>query len=294
MPFFQITLALLLVFSGPVQKDKEVIRKSFSFAESKSDNLLIVRNINGGIKITGHDKNTVELVLTKTISGETTEIIADGKQEVQLGIIEKEKTIFLYMDCPCTDERIGALTTDQIRNGKFQHWVNNCNWKPRYDYHFDFELKVPKNIMVEASTINEGDLSVEGVSGVVSVNNINGDISLKQIAGPTDVHAINGDVDLLYSKNPSDACSYYTLNGDIKVSFVRGLSADVFFESFNGELFTDIDEVEALPANVAQEAVENGKGIKYKLSSNPGIKIRQGGLALHFETFNGNVYIKEQ
>src|SRR5690606_1033594 len=102
---------------------------------------------------------------------------------------------------------------------------------------------------------------------------------------------VNGDVDLDYSKNPTTECRYYTLNGNINAFFVKGLAANVAFESFNGDFYTNVAELESLPAELQKQS--SGKGVKYKLGGSR-FKVGKGGPLLDFETFNGNVFLKEK
>jgi DUF4097 and DUF4098 domain-containing protein YvlB len=154
----------------------------------------------------------------------------------------------------------------------------------------NYTVKVPAGLSVRVSTINNGDVTVNNVTGTVYANNINGSIKLSKLAGKTHASTINGDVDLDYVSNPSSDCRYYTLNGDINANFKKGLGASVSFESYNGAFYTNVDELEALP--VEMEKKETSKGVKFKIRGNR-FKIGKGGVLLDFETFNGNVYLKE-
>jgi hypothetical protein len=98
-------------------------------------------------------------------------------------------------------------------------------------------------------------------------------------------------VDIEYAKNPVNDCRFYSLNGDINAYFQKGLAANFSFESFNGDFYTDIDPLESLPVQVVE--TKNGEGVKYKVNGTR-YKIRTGGPLLDFETFNGNVYLKEK
>jgi hypothetical protein len=98
-------------------------------------------------------------------------------------------------------------------------------------------------------------------------------------------------VDVEYTSNPSKDCRFYSLNGDINAFFRKGLAANLSFESFNGEFFTNINGIDQLPAIL--EKSEKGEGIHYKVNGNL-YKIGKGGPLLDFETFNGNVYLKEK
>jgi DUF4097 and DUF4098 domain-containing protein YvlB len=150
---------------------------------------------------------------------------------------------------------------------------------------------VPYSINVSLSTINDGDIVVENIKGKVDASNINGSIALRNLVREADASTINGDVDIEYATNPSKDCRFYTLNGDINAFFRKGLSASLSFESFNGSFYTDFENLEALPLVVSKSS--KGEGIKYKVNGNR-YKIGTGGALLDFETFNGNVYLKEK
>jgi DUF4097 and DUF4098 domain-containing protein YvlB len=57
-------------------------------------------------------------------------------------------------------------------------------------------------LIVMVSTINDGEISVENVKGVVQASNINGGIKLKNLMREAEASTINGDVDIEYAKNP--------------------------------------------------------------------------------------------
>ena len=119
----------------------------------------------------------------------------------------------------------------------------------------------------------------------------NGSIRLTNISGATHATTINGQVDLEYASNPPGDSRYYSLNGDIHALFKNGLAAQLTFKSFNGDLFSSIDTI--VPMAVAIEKYERGEGIHYRVNGNK-YKIGAGGPLLDFETFNGNVFLKEK
>jgi DUF4097 and DUF4098 domain-containing protein YvlB len=160
-----------------------------------------------------------------------------------------------------------------------------------YDYKMDFIVKIPASVHLELSTINNGDLTIENAAGIIKASNINGSIRLTNVVSQANVHTINGDVDVEYAKNPGKDCSFYTLNGDINAFFPPGLSAQISFESFNGSFYTDLPKMETLPAKV--EKASDGDGVKYKISDGH-FQVGSGGSLLAFETFNGNVYLKQK
>ena len=230
----------------------------------------------------GYSGSTIVLEIEKEISADNSKDLELGKSELEIKVLELENRIVVYPDAP-------YISYDE-KGLKFS-WCNN-NEEPAYQHKLSFKIKVPKNVNLNVSTINDGDIKVGNTQGkYLKVNNINGGIDLVNVQGRTDVHCINGGVNITYTKNPIEDSKYYSLNGDINVTYQNSLSADVSFKSMNGELFTDFD-IEKQFNRTTKESNPKGKA-KYKYESNPVVQIGQGGVDFKFETLNGNVFIKK-
>jgi hypothetical protein len=255
----------------------------------------MIANMNGSIKIIAYDGDKILVEVTKSIFAKTEARLERAKQTVDLKIVDRADTLILYTQDACN--RFGKKTKNNNRNGSFRYgW--GYQWDQQqgdcdldYDYKMDFIVKVPASVHVMVSTINDGDIEVENMKGVVLAGNINGSIRLTNLQREAEAHTINGDVDITYSANPKKDCRFYTLNGDINALFPTGLAANMSFESFNGNFYTNIDKLESLPLKV--EKASHGEGIKYKINGSR-YQIGSGGALLDFETFNGNVYLKEK
>lgn len=283
-------LCLALTYCGQAQ-EMQTIKKKLQFAQSSSQNTLIVENLNGNIQVESYGGQDILLEVDLKIDAQTDAIRRKAKEEVKLGIVQKEDLMVVFMDNPCANDH-AELSKEALLSGRSMFWRNNCNWSPEYSFNMDYRLKVPKKLNVWVSTINQGDIEVKGVQGHVKAINVNGGIKLEQIAGKTKAHTINGPVDISYAMNPKEDCEYYSLNGNIDIRYQAGMSANVSFESMHGDLMTSINEVELLPASTTKSE-KREKGIKYKIGGAQRLKIRQGGPQLSFETLNGNVYIRE-
>ena len=55
---------------------------------------------------------------------------------------------------------------------------NESSRRIRYRYRMDFKVKVPRKISVKISTVNDGDLIINGSEGEIYANNVNGDVEL--------------------------------------------------------------------------------------------------------------------
>jgi DUF4097 and DUF4098 domain-containing protein YvlB len=287
-------ITILIQYPVLAQSFTEKITRELTFEKKGVDNALMIANINGNIKVTGYEGDKILLEVTRTIKAKTPERLEKAKAQIKLGIIDRADTIILYTEGICS--RFGKSSErnhDQTnRSGWGYQWNDqDDDCKELCDYSFDYVIKVPVSVNVLVSTVNDGDVEVTNLRGSIVANNVNGSIKLADISRESLASTINGDVDITYTKNPEKACRFYTLNGDINAWFQKGLSADMSFESFNGELFTNVPRLESLP--VAVEKKETEKGTKFKVNGNR-FKVGDGGILLDFETFNGNVYVKEK
>ncbi len=291
-----VLLMVSLSIGACAQTFSEKINKELAFEKKAPNNTLMVFNINGDVKVEGYDGDKIIVEVEKIINGKTQARLDKGKAEIQLGVMDRADTLLLYVQGVCNE--FGKITRRGERRGKWNNYGynwndcngGNCDKDRGYDYEMNFTIKVPRSINVFTSTVNNGDIKVSNINGYLLADNINGSIQLKNISGATNVSTINGDVDLDYVSNPPGDSRYYALNGDINANFKKGLSANLAFESFNGEFFTNLNQIETLPVTVEKKA--KGDGIKYKVGGNR-YKVGNGGVLLDFETFNGNVYLKE-
>lgn len=265
----------------------ERISKEFTLPNGAAASVLVIYNINGFVKVEGASTNKVTLDVDKRLTAKTTGALETGKKEFKLVFEQKGDTIIAYIAEP--------FDSRPDRNaGPRNNWRNRDDRRIDYDYTLDFTVKVPRAMNVRVSTVNRGDVTVTDVAGALRVRNVNGAIVLTNVRGTTDAHTINGNVDANYLDSPPDASAYYTLNGNIRVNYPANLSADLQFKTFQGEFYTDFSNTEILPVQVVKTREGQGDKTVYKLSKTTAIRVGTGGKVLRFETFNGNVYIKNQ
>jgi len=281
-----LTMALCFCVVLQAQEFRETIKKELQFASSNSKNVLHVQNVNGSIAVEGYNGSTILVEVKKVIKAKNQAYLETGKQEIGISIEEKGNEIFVFLDSP--------WTYFDFDKGRFSHNENyNYSDRPKYRYHLDFTVKVPKNTGLNVGTMNSGDIFVKDVQGsLMMVNNLNGAITLENVSGKTDANALNKDINITYHSNPREDSSYHSLNGDINVIFKDGLNADVSFKSLNGDLYTNFDTT-TLQAKVTQKEVKGNKGVKYKVDSNESFRIGSGGIKLDFQLLNGDALVKK-
>jgi hypothetical protein len=270
------------VIEGNTREFKEHITKEFTLTGNASSSTLFIYNISGFIKVEGYSGNKVLLEMDKTITADDDKTLETGRKEFNLAFEEKTDTIMAYIAEPY-DSR------------PHRNWhYNDDRQGIEYQYNVDFTVKVPFGMNLHISTVNDGIISVNSVSGNLHVNNVNEKISIINAKGTTHAHTVNGDVSVTYMSNPPEESSYSTINGNIHISYQPDLSADLLFKSMNGGFYTDFPRVTLLPATITKVQEKRGEGMIYKINGDMSVRFGNGGKIFKLETLNGNVYIKKQ
>lgn len=155
-------------------------------------------------------------------------------------------------------------------------------------------IQVPRQTSVSLSTVNDGDIHVQGLEGQIELSNVNGEITAKDVAGSVVAHTTNGDVKVTMTRvDAKAALSFVTLNGDVDVTLPAGFTGDLRMRSDNGEIYTDFDvQLTTQPAKVEQQRT----GGKYRLEVEQEVRgrIGGGGAEIQLRTFNGDIYLRRR
>jgi hypothetical protein len=257
-------------------REQETIRKTFSL--SAAHRALEVDNVWGSIEVTGGAGDQVQLVINKTIRAESKERMEAAKTEVKLDITEQPDLVKLYV------------------NGPFRcHCNEGCEgWHGDrgYSVKMDFMLEVPRNIDIRLKTVNEGHVVAKGIAGSFSVHNVNGRIEMLDIAGSGQARTVNGPVKVSFRENPREKSDFGTVNGAIELAFVRGLSADFRFKTFNGHIYSDF-EMTSLPARSVSSQQHNGHFV-FRADRFTGGRVGSGGPEIKADNINGEIRVLER
>ena len=156
----------------------------------------------------------------------------------------------------------------------------------------DVVIQAPFNTNLELSSMNNGMITVENITGEVEVSNMNGPIKLTGISGTVVADSMNGWVNVaLKSVTPDKPMSFSTMNGDIDVTLPANTKAKVKMKSDWGEVFSDFDiQLDTVP----QKIEEKDEG-RYRVSFEKYIMgtINGGGPEYTFKTFHGDIIIRK-
>ena len=96
---------------------------------------------------------------------------------------------------------------------------HNRGWDEGYNVEYDIELRVPRGATLDLATVNDGDVTAEGVSGDFTVANVNGGVRLTGLVGSGSIKTVNGDIEATFERAPAEATSFRTVNGKLDVTF---------------------------------------------------------------------------
>ncbi len=263
------------------QEYKTHVSKEFTVAGT-APNTVSIYNIQGFVKVEAYSGSKVIIEVDETISANDNNNLETGKKEFKLEFEQKDDSIISYISAPY-DSR------------PRRNWNEGDDRKKiEYRYHLDFTVKVPANVNLVVSTINQGSITVKDVAGALTVNNVNGPITIENAKAVTHAHTVNGGVTVSFLSNPPGVSSFYTVNGEIRVGYQSNLSADLQFKSLNGQFYTDFQDVDILPAKVTKNKETREGATVYKLNAASEVRIGTGTNSAKFQTVNGNIYIKKQ
>lgn len=157
----------------------------------------------------------------------------------------------------------------------------------------NLQLKIPQDVKLKVSTVNNGIIEVENVKGELEVNNTNGAIKLINISGSVVANTINGNVTVSFlSVDPKAPMAFSTLNGDVNVTFPADTRANLKLKTDYGEIYSDFD----IDIDKTQpKATKTNEANMYKIKMEGWVqgKINGGGPEMLMKNMYGNIYIRK-
>jgi hypothetical protein len=234
---------------------------------------VVVENVFGSIRVTTHDRGTVEMSAKETVRADTRVDLERARAEAALRTERGENEVSFRVPHGDDDEC-------------------DCRWNRWDDYvvEYEIELRVPAGASVDLSTVNKGEIVVEGVHGDFEVRNVNGAVRLRGLRGAGSATTVNGELDATFERAPAEATKFKTVNGEIEVAFPADLSADLAFKTMHGEIWTDFD-VEPLAVAPTSETTREGTRFVVRSDQRSMVRVGRGGPIHSFETLNGDIEV---
>lgn len=292
--------AILLLFAGAVVYTQEstVDRATVSFSNPSKPGWVKVSVHNGGITIKGYEGK--EVIVEAKSRGKT---LKSPEEKMAEEIAERVRTRVAREIREREEEReekkqrsregmkripLAGGTGLEIEEANNVMEVGVSSHRQT----IDLTIQVPYSTSLELDTYNNGDITVENITGEIEANNHNGAIRLTGISGVVVANTWNGEVVVSFtSVDPEKPMSFSTWNGDIDVTFPAGVKANVRMKSDRGEVYSDFD----IQLDTAPQKKEVKREGKYRISFEKYIigSINGGGPEFHFKTYNGDILIRK-
>lgn len=202
------SVAALFALALAIPVHAEVKEEFHKTVPLNADGRVSLDNVNGGVEITGWNKNEVQIDAVKSASDQ--QKLNDISIEVR-----------------------GSGGSVEIET-KFAKKVNNNPGGVTYTLH------VPQNARIDKINLVNGSLTAQKLTGEITADLVNGKVQASELTGSADLATVNGTIEANYSSLASvREIKLKSVNGTIDLKLPQSPNADVSASTVNGGISTD-------------------------------------------------------
>lgn len=243
--WFSFVLVATIVFTVlPAFASTRVFDQTYPL---QSGGIFSLANVNGSVQVDGWDRNEVEIRAVKTALHNPEDL-----DRVQISV-------------QSDGEQVSVST----------HYPQGSGVEVTVEYH----IRVPYRVQLAGVNTVNGNVRVDGVSGVGTLDSINGSVEVLDSDGRFNARTTNGDVRLeLKGLPPGDPIHLFTVNGSIVLSLPASAGAEIEVANRNGDFHSDfpLRTVSAYSPRRFRGQLGNGGGEISMSTVNGGIRLVQG------------------
>lgn len=204
-----VSIGALMVATLAASAAAEVTEEFHRTVSLSASGRVSLDNINGGVTITGWDRNEVQIDAVKK---------AKDQQKLDEAKIEVEST----------------SDSVHVRTKYPENHTNNNPASVTYDLH------VPRNARLDGINLVNGSLTISQFSGDLKANLVNGSSTIHDLTGRTDLSSVNGSVKAYYTSLANvKEIHLKSVNGSVSLGLPPSPNADVSVSTVNGGISTD-------------------------------------------------------
>jgi DUF4097 and DUF4098 domain-containing protein YvlB len=204
-----VSIGALMAFALTLSASAEVTEEFHRTVPLSANGNFSLENINGGVTITGWERNEVQIDAVKK---------ASDQQKLTEARIEVE----------------ASGDSVHVRTRYPEGRTNNNPGSVTYEIH------VPRTARLDAIDLVNGSLTVTQVSGDLKASLVNGTANIRDLAGRVDISSVNGTVNAYYrSLENVKNIKLRSVNGSVKLGLPSSPNADVSVSTVNGGISTD-------------------------------------------------------
>jgi len=175
----------------------EIVEREYGITDGLR---LVLRNVNGHIRMKGYDGNTIKM-----------------RAEKKWGLLAPEPKIKVKKEG-------NFLKIEATHKKTFGISLGGSS--------VNFDIFVPKTVEVEEVDSVNGKISISDVGGVLKIGSVNGSIELENVE-VSKVGNVNGPIKAVLRAVRNDV-KISTVNGSVKVSLPRNTDATILAGTING------------------------------------------------------------
>ncbi len=235
---------------------EETIKKSIPISPGGT---VILKNMNGSVKIEGWDGKEVVIEATKIVTGTSRSRVATYFKKTIIEIQPGENEVIIRTLMPRRHFSFWKMLFGGITNISVR-----------------YRLKIPRSVTTKIKTTN-GSITARSVNGNLMLKTTNGKIEVEECAGLVKAKTTNGSIRIELTRIvPDGEYEMETTNGSIKVWLPENSQFELHAQTTNGSIYTDF------PVKV--------KG-RHTYNSLNGI-VGKGGTVFLLETTNGSISLR--
>ncbi|MEP6833801.1 MAG: DUF4097 family beta strand repeat-containing protein [Gemmatimonas sp.] len=231
------TFAASLLLAAPVSAQSRNNQRSGAANDNRGDefnwsgsiasgNSIIIRNINGPIRVERSNSSRVEVSAEKHWRrGNPADVRIEQPRSTSGDVV-----ICALWSKESTCDAEGIHTPRNVRGSN-----NNRD----NDVSVHFVVRVPNGVRVDIETVN-GGFEIEGGDNQILANTVNGSIEAHGASGPVRARTVNGSITIaMNSLRTSEDLDYETVNGSVTLEMPSNFGAQLDLSTVNGRVNTD-------------------------------------------------------
>lgn len=156
----------------------------------------------------------------------------------------------------------------------------------------DFDIKIPSRFSLKLKSLDNGDVEVFNIEGVIEVGNSNGNILLENIRGAAILSSAYGDITASFREVKTGAPMMFTsFEGDVFLTLPSSVNANLKMKTDKGEILSDFD-ILPLKRQPVVKQVENTA--VYTLEDWTTGSINNGGAEIVLQSYSGKITLKKK
>lgn len=222
----------------------EIITKEIKFERNSNDNIFMIENVNGNIKVEGYGGNTIQVEVEKVIKYDDREFLAQGIKDINLGVFQNKDGVCLYMDAPFVTFNKEDMNFDYKKSNKNKD-CESAKWdaidiNDAYRYELNYKVKVPRTVNVKIDNLSGPRLEVSNIKGdMMDLRNASGHIFVNNLdVEDIDIQTMSGHIQ--GEEIIADELAAQTMSGHVKLNAVSGAATHA--TSMSGHVIINYNE----------------------------------------------------